>query len=177
MQCNSLDEVRANIDRIDSEIIKLIAERGSYVSQASAFKKNEEGVKDKSRVEKVIQRVRDKATTYGANPDMVERLYRDMIASFIKLEMRDFLSNTADVNSETLLKNLDKIHTTPMGADRIKRNMHLSDIDVVDYCKKLISRPDCKINRQGKNWYCETTDRIVITVNATSYTIITAHMI
>ena len=174
MQCNSLDEVRANIDRIDNEIIKLIAERGTYVSQASAFKKNEEGVKDKSRVEKVIQKVRDKATTYGADPDMVERLYRDMIASFIKLEMRDFLSNTADVNPETLLKNLDKIHTTPMGADRIKLNLKLTETDVVDYCKRLISSPYCKIDRQGKNWYCEI-DGAIITVNAKSYTIITAH--
>ena len=174
MQCNSLDEVRANIDRIDNEIIKLIAERGTYVSQASVFKKNEEGVKDISRVEKVIQKVRDKATTYGANPDMVERLYRDMIAGFIKQEMSDFLSNTADVNPETLLKNLDKIHTTPMGADRIKQNLHLSDIDVVDYCRKLISHPDCNIYKQGKNWYCEI-ESVRITVNSFSYTIITAH--
>lgn len=35
MQCNSLEEVRENIDRIDNEIIKLIAERGTYVVQAS----------------------------------------------------------------------------------------------------------------------------------------------
>ena len=174
MQCNSLDEVRANIDRIDNEIIKLIAERGTYVSQASLFKKNEEGVKDKSRVEKVIQRVRDKATTYGANPDMVERLYRDMIAGFIKLEMRDFLSNTADGNSETLLKNLDKIHTTPMGAERIKRNLKLADTDAVKYCKEIIASSNCKITCNGKNWYCEAGGT-VITVNATSYTIITAH--
>lgn len=41
MQCNSLDEVRENIDRIDDEIIKLIAKRGNYVAQASAFKKDE----------------------------------------------------------------------------------------------------------------------------------------
>ena len=90
MICNSLDEVRSNIDRIDDNIIKLIAERGTYVSQASKFKKNEEGVKDTSRVEKVIQKVRAKALTYGANPDMVETLYRQMIASFVKMEMKEF---------------------------------------------------------------------------------------
>lgn len=39
MKCNSLEEVRENIDRIDDNIIKLIAERGSYVLQASEFKK------------------------------------------------------------------------------------------------------------------------------------------
>ena len=79
MQCKSLEEVRAKIDKIDNEIIKLIAERGIYVVQASNFKKDEEGVKDAARVEKVIQKVREKAEMYGANQDMVEALYREMI--------------------------------------------------------------------------------------------------
>ncbi len=90
MKCNSLEEVRENIDRIDNEIIKLIAERGTYVVQASAFKKNEEGVNDTNRVEKVIKRVREKADEYGANADMVEALYREMISRFVKLEMDEF---------------------------------------------------------------------------------------
>lgn len=90
MKCNSLEEVRANIDRIDNEIIKLIAERGGYVVQASGFKKNEEGVRDTNRVEKVIQKVREKATLYGANEDMVEALYREMIHRFVSMEMKEF---------------------------------------------------------------------------------------
>ena len=75
-----------------------------------------------------------------------------------------------------LLVNLSKVHTTPMGIDRIRRNLSLDESisDVVDYCKKKISSPDCSITRQGKNWYCKI-DGICITVNAYSYTIITAH--
>ncbi len=61
MKCENLEQVRENIDRIDGEIIRLIAERKSYVVQASAFKKNEEGVKDTGRVEKVIAKVRARA--------------------------------------------------------------------------------------------------------------------
>lgn len=87
MKCNSLEEVRENIDRIDDNIIKLIAERGSYVLQASEFKKSEEGVKAQNRVEAVIQKVRGKALEYGADPDMVEALYREMIARFVSMEM------------------------------------------------------------------------------------------
>lgn len=90
MKCNSLEEVRANIDRIDNEIIKLIAERTTYVIQASFFKKNEEGVKAPDRVEAVIQKVRERAQEYGANPDMVEALYREMISRFINMEMDEF---------------------------------------------------------------------------------------
>lgn len=96
MVCNSLEEVRANIDRIDGEIIKLIAERGAYVVQASSFKKNEEGVKDTGRVEKVITKARTKAKEYGADPDMVEALYREMISRFVNMEMSEFYKNGAD---------------------------------------------------------------------------------
>ncbi|PHU34571.1 chorismate mutase [Pseudobutyrivibrio ruminis] len=90
MICASLEEVRSNIDRIDNEIIKLIAERSDYVKQASAFKKSEDGVKAPNRVEAVINKVRSKAEEYGANPDMVEKLYREMISSFINMEMDEF---------------------------------------------------------------------------------------
>lgn len=90
MLCNSLEEVRSNIDRIDDAIIQLIAERTDYVMQASAFKKSEEGVRDTSRVEAVIQKVREKALKYGADPDMTEALYREMISRFINMEMDAF---------------------------------------------------------------------------------------
>lgn len=90
MKCENLEQVRENIDRIDNEIIKFIAERGTYVVQASAFKKDEEGVKDTGRVEKVIAKVRTKAEEYGANPDMVEALYREMISRFVNMEMKEF---------------------------------------------------------------------------------------
>lgn len=90
MKCNSLEEVRENIDRIDDNIIRLIAERGGYVLQASEFKKSKDDVKAPNRVEMVIQKVRGKALEYGANPDMVEALYREMIARFVSMEMDEF---------------------------------------------------------------------------------------
>jgi len=80
------------------------------------------------------------------------------------------------VNKDILLLNIDKIHTTKMGVDRIKRNLKLDRDDIVEYCKDKIMNKDCYIYKQGKNWYCEV-DNIKITVNSYSYTIITAHMI
>lgn len=88
--CQSLDQVRSNIDRIDDEIIKLIAERGEYVAQAAAFKKSESAVRDSSRVEAVVKNARSKAERYGANPDLIEAVYREMISRFIDSEMSDF---------------------------------------------------------------------------------------
>ena len=75
-----------------------------------------------------------------------------------------------------LLENIEKLHTTPMGLDRIRRNLRLGDNvkDVVDYCRQKILNPDAIISRQGKNWYIKI-DGCEITVNAYSFTIITAH--
>lgn len=78
--------------------------------------------------------------------------------------------------NEVLTRNIDKIHTTPMGTDRIKRNLGLADIDVVEYCKALITYKTCRACQRGKNWYCEIGN-VRLTIHSRSYTIITAHMI
>lgn len=77
------------------------------------------------------------------------------------------------LNNE-LLKNIDKVHTTELGIVRIKSNLSLDTDDVVSFCMAKIKEPHAVISRNGKNWYIRV-DGIVITVNAYSYTIITAH--
>lgn len=73
-----------------------------------------------------------------------------------------------------LLKNLDKLHTTELGVERIKRNLSLDTDDVVEWCKSKIDSVNAVVIRKGKNWYVNA-DNCIITVNAYSYTIITAH--
>ena len=73
-----------------------------------------------------------------------------------------------------LIMNIDKLHTTEMGVERIRRNLSLDVDDVVDWCKTTILDCNTVIERKGKNWYAKATD-CVITVNAHSYTVITAH--
>ena len=75
---------------------------------------------------------------------------------------------------DDLIVNIDKLHTTELGIERIKRNLDLDTADVVAWCKQLIVSPHCSITRKGKNWYAKMND-CQITVNAHSYTIITAH--
>ena len=78
------------------------------------------------------------------------------------------------MDSRILLSNLDKVHTTEMGAERIKRNLKIEYDDVVKYCIDKIKKDACVIKRNGKNWYAQV-DGQIFTVNAYSYTIITAH--
>ena len=78
-------------------------------------------------------------------------------------------------NKQILLDNINKVHTTEMGVNRIKKNLKLDTNDVVEYCKNKVLDKNCNIYKQGKNWYCEI-DNIIITINSYSYTIITAHI-
>lgn len=79
-------------------------------------------------------------------------------------------------DKKILLDNIDKIHTTKMGVDRIKRNLKIDSDDVVKYCKNKMLDKKCNIYKQCKNWYCEV-ENIKITINSYSYTIITAHIV
>ena len=79
------------------------------------------------------------------------------------------------MNKEKLLANIDKVHTTKMCIDRIKKNLKLDTSDVVKFCKSKILDKSCNIYKRGKNLYCEI-DSIIIPINSYSYTIITAHI-
>ena len=74
-----------------------------------------------------------------------------------------------------LLKNIDMLHTTILGIDRIKKNLKIDVDDVVEYLKEKILNKNTLIYKKGKNWYCEI-DEIIITVNSYNYSIITAHI-
>lgn len=80
------------------------------------------------------------------------------------------------MDKNILLSNIDKLHTTKMGIERIKKNLNIDIDDVVGYCKNIILDKNCYIYKCGKNWYCEI-DHVKITVNSYNYTIITAHVV
>lgn len=78
------------------------------------------------------------------------------------------------MEKDLLIKNIDKIHTTEMGIERIKRNLKINE-DIVKYCKDKIISKESNVYKKGKNYYC-IIDNIKLTINSYSYTIITAHI-
>lgn len=84
--------------------------------------------------------------------------------------------NKMDDNKCGFIENLEKLHTTKLGVGRIKKNLCLDVNDVVKWCADKILNSDAIIVRRGKNWYINI-ENFEITVNAYSYTIITAHKI
>ncbi len=81
-------EVRAAIDRLDQQIVALIAERGRWVGEAAKVKRSEAEVPAPDRVEQVIRKVCSLASEHGLDITVAETTYRAMISAFIELERR-----------------------------------------------------------------------------------------
>lgn len=88
--CASLAEVRDNIDRIDKQIVALMAERGKYVAEAGRFKRDPAAVSAPSRVDAIIAKVRGLARDDGLAECVAERSYRAMIAAFEDYEREEW---------------------------------------------------------------------------------------
>ena len=91
-KCANMGDIRAEIDRIDREVIALIGKRLQYVHAAARFKTSAEGVKDKSvrdmeRVKSMLEQRRHWAEAVGLSPDAIEKMYSDLVEYFIREEM------------------------------------------------------------------------------------------
>ena len=84
--CQSMDEVRVEIDRIDSALVDLVAERFGYVERAWQLKSRPEEATVPWRIQQVIDRVRARAIERGVSPELAEALWRQMIGWFIQYE-------------------------------------------------------------------------------------------
>jgi isochorismate pyruvate lyase len=82
--CNSIEDVRREIDNIDNEIIGLIGKRFSFIREIMKYKNNAEDVYARERYNTVIARRRELAMTYQLNPDVIENIYRILMDYFIK---------------------------------------------------------------------------------------------
>jgi isochorismate pyruvate lyase len=89
-KCNSLEEVRSEIDTIDNAIVELIAKRNDYIKQAANFKNSVDEVKSEDRIDFIMQRVRKKAIELGVNPNMIEDLFKRMIDEMVETEISEF---------------------------------------------------------------------------------------
>lgn len=84
--CGSLEEVRAEIDRIDERIVALIGERAGYVKAAARYKDSEQAVAAPERFAAMLHARRRWAAREGLSPDLIESLYRELVQYFIAEE-------------------------------------------------------------------------------------------
>ena len=78
--CTTMTELRAEIDRLDADLVRLLSERAAYIDRAARIKARVDlPARIGSRVEEVVANVRRHAMTHGLPPDLVEKLWRRLI--------------------------------------------------------------------------------------------------
>lgn len=89
-QCKTLQEARDEIDKVDYDIVSLIAARNEYIKQIAHFKDSIDEVKAQDRIDDVISRVRTQAISLGLSPNLINDLYIRMIDAMVESEIAEF---------------------------------------------------------------------------------------
>ncbi|KAI6007759.1 chorismate mutase, partial [Pisolithus orientalis] len=84
--CSTLDQVRDELDTIDSQLLQLLSERSAYVREAARFKATEESVNDPSRSQQVIQDAIDAAPSVHLPQIVAKMVFEGIINSSVPFE-------------------------------------------------------------------------------------------
>lgn len=79
VDCQSKDDVRAEIDRIDSLLLNLFAERHQYVTRMAEIKTDPHEAHDPVRIEAVIAKIRQRSLALDLDEDQAELVWRTLI--------------------------------------------------------------------------------------------------
>jgi len=85
-ECQTKDDVRAEIDRIDRALLALFAERHAYVTRMAEIKTDPHEAFDPARIEAVITKVRERSLDLDLDEDQAELIWRTLISWNINYE-------------------------------------------------------------------------------------------
>lgn len=87
--CETMADLRGQIDRIDRALLDLLAERARYIDRAVVLKPRENlPARTTDRVAQVIANVRKGAEDRNLDPDQIERIWTDLIETAIAHEAK-----------------------------------------------------------------------------------------
>jgi isochorismate pyruvate lyase len=84
--CTTIEEIRAEIDRLDHAVIALIGKRFQYAVAGAKFKGTAASVRAPERFAAMLRQRRTWAEEAGLKPDVIEKLFRDLVNHFIFIE-------------------------------------------------------------------------------------------
>jgi isochorismate pyruvate lyase len=100
--CLDMKEIREMIDIIDKGIISQLGLRYEYVKAAAQFKTNEQAVKAPERFAAMLSQRRQWAEENNLNPDIIEKVYHDLVNYFISQELQHFNEKSTDTKKSDL---------------------------------------------------------------------------
>lgn len=78
-QCETKDDVRAEIDRVDQALLSLFAERHQYVTRMAEIKTDPHEARDPVRIEAIIEKLRTRSLALDLDEDQAELIWRTLI--------------------------------------------------------------------------------------------------
>jgi len=85
-ECTTIEEIQAEVDRLDRAVIELIGKRFQYVVAAAKFKTGTASVRAPERFAAMLRQRRAWAEEAGLKADVIEKLFRDLVNHFIFIE-------------------------------------------------------------------------------------------
>ena len=85
-----LNKLRENLDKLDNSFIKLIKKRTKIVKEVLKLKKYKNEIVDKKRINFILRQIRRKSIKNKIDPKITNRIWKNMILSYIDYERRNF---------------------------------------------------------------------------------------
>ena len=85
-----LNKLRKNLDKLDNSFIKLVKKRTEIVKQVLKLKENKSQIVDKKRIKYILNQIRKKSIKKKIDPRITNRIWKNMILSYIDYEKRNF---------------------------------------------------------------------------------------
>ena len=85
-----LNNLRKSLDKLDNSFIKLLKRRTSLVKQVLKLKKNKNEIVDRKRIKIILDRIKKKSKKNKIDPKITNRIWKNMIWSYIDYERRNF---------------------------------------------------------------------------------------
>lgn len=85
-QCETMEEVRYEVDRLDRLLVELIAERQSYMDAAARIKPDRAAVRDEARIQDVLEKVLAECPRHGLSPGIARPVWIAMMEACIAHE-------------------------------------------------------------------------------------------
>lgn len=89
-QCETMADVRREVDRLDRELVDLLTQRQAMMNEAGRIKKSRDLVRDVPRIEQVVANVLAEAAKSGLSPAIAEPVWRLLIEKSIEHEFTVF---------------------------------------------------------------------------------------
>ena len=86
-----LDQIRIKLDKLDNDLLKLIKKRSALVNEVLKVKNHKKEIIDQKRINFILKKIKKKSIQTNIDPKITNRIWKNMIWSFIDYEKRNFI--------------------------------------------------------------------------------------